>query len=271
MKMLLILVALLFISSTSQAKPLVFGVVPQQSAKKLAQKWGPLLAKVSKVSNVNIVFATAKNIPTFEKRLAEGHYDFAYMNPYHMVVFNNQPGYNALVKQSQKKIKGVIVVRRDSPVVDLEALRDKTLAFPAPAAFAASILPRGELLNQGISFKPQYVSSHDSVYLTVAKGLFPAGGGVIRTLKNTPQEIQQQLRVLWTTNTYTPHAIAAHPRLDHIVADKVQNVLIDLHQTSEGKQLLASLNFNAFESAENSDWDDVRELKINTLMPPAAE
>ena len=72
----------------ANAETLTFGVVPQQSASKLARLWTPILEQVSREVGVRIEFRTAKDIPTFEQRLASGEYDFAYMNPYHFTVFN---------------------------------------------------------------------------------------------------------------------------------------------------------------------------------------
>lgn len=46
------------------------------------------------------------------------------------------------------------------------------------AACAASVLPRAALKEVGIAFGPRYVRSHDSVYRTVAQGLYPASGGI---------------------------------------------------------------------------------------------
>ena len=52
------------------------GVVPQQSAAKLAAKWVPLSRYLEQKTGIHIVFATAPDIPTFEQRLLEGEYDF---------------------------------------------------------------------------------------------------------------------------------------------------------------------------------------------------
>ena len=62
---------------SSSAETLTFSVVPQQSASKLARLWSPILAYLSEQSGVKLQFTTAKDIPTFEKRLADGEYDFA--------------------------------------------------------------------------------------------------------------------------------------------------------------------------------------------------
>lgn len=251
--------------SLVQAQTLTLGIVPQQSAKKLARLWTPICSYLSEKVGHEIRFSTANDIPTFEKRVLEGQYDIAYMNPYHYTVFHERPGYNAIAKQKDKKIKGILVVPKDSTITNLEELDGSTLAFPAPAAFAASVLPRAKMAKDGINITPKYVSSHDSVYLTVSRNLFPAGGGVQRTLNNTAPAVNEKLKILWTTPGYTPHAIATHPDLDKDLKNKLQQALIDMNTDPKGQALLKTINFKGVEKAENKDWDDVRDLNITLL------
>ena len=248
----------------AQENTLTFGIVPQQSAKRLATLWTPILQHISQQTGLNIVFSTAKDIPTFEKRLKSGEYDIAYMNPYHYVVFNKTTGYSAIAKQINKTIQGVIVAKANSNIKTIEDLRGKRLAFPAPASFAATILPQAELNTLGITFTPMYVSSHDSVYLNVSKGFFPAGGGIKRTLNNMPIETKSLLTTIWKSAKYTSHAIATHPRVEDLSREKILTALINMTNTERGITLLKSINFKGFEMAENSDWDDVRALQIKT-------
>lgn len=267
MKTLMMICLLLMSSSHVYAQQtLSFGIVPQQSASKLAKLWGPIISELSKQSGLDIKFATAPNIPTFEQRLSEGEYDIAYMNPYHYVVFHQSAGYQALAKARDKYIKGIIVVAKDGNIETLSDLDNMSLSFPAPAAFAASILTQSDLSQRNINFKANYVSSHDSVYLTVAKGLYAAGGGVLRTFNNLDSAVQDKLRVLHTTHGYTPHAIATHPRVDPAQMKKIQLALLNLESTATGKQLLNSIKIKGFEEANNGDWDDVRDLQISTKV-----
>jgi phosphonate transport system substrate-binding protein len=242
-----------------------FGIVPQQSASKLAKLWGPILQQLSQESGYNLTFKTAPDIPSFEQRLASGEYDFAYMNPYHFTVFNQKPGYQAMAMARDKRIKGIIVVRKDSPIENLEQLNNTDMAFPAPAAFAASILTRAHLAEIGVKIRPHYVSSHDSVYLTVAKGLYVGGGGVMRTFNSIDESTRSQLRILWTTDGYTPHAIAFHTRIPPEIADTIQKQLLSLDESPDGKELLKGINLKGFTAADNAEWDDVRSLKIDLL------
>lgn len=244
---------------------LSFGVVPQQSASKLARLWAPLLSYLGNKAGMELRFRTAPDIPEFERRVAAGEYDFAYMNPYHYTVFSEKPGYRAFAKAKGQLLKGILVVRADSEIRDPHELEGATLVFPAPAAFAASVLPRAYLAQEGIAFNPKFVSSHDSVYLAVAKGLYPAGGGVVRTLDGLEPELKEQLRVLWTTKGYTPHAFAAHPRVPPEAVQRLGRAMQGASEDEEGRELLAALSMEGFEQAEDSDWDDVRALGIDLL------
>jgi len=267
MKKLIISLLILLYSPFIMAKTtLNFGVVPQQSASKLAQLWTPIFEELTLKSGIYIKFETAPDIPTFEKRLSQGKYDIAYMNPYHYVIFNQSPGYQALAKARDKRIKGIIVVAKDDAINNFNDLQNATLAFPAPASFAATILTQVDLKNNNITFQSKYVSSHDSVYRTVAKGIYPAGGGVLRTFNNIEPSIKEKLKILSTTKGYTPHAIAAHPSVTTEQVKKIQQALIAMEKSDAGKLLLNSIKIKGFEKAVNSDWNDIRKLNLSVKV-----
>ena len=245
------------------AEPLSVGITPLKPAAKLAEEWTPLLDEVAKRSGLALRFRTATSIPAYGERLDKGEYDIAYMNPYHYTVFAKQPGYRAFAKEKARKLVGIIVVAKDSPVQNLEELRGKVVAFPAPAAFAASILPRAEFTRQHIAIDERFVSSHDSVYRGVAQGSFAAGGGIKRTLEAIDPAISAKLRILSTTPAYVPHAFAAHPRLPSATLQNISTALQGLDQDENGRQLLAPLSFKGIEPAEDKDWDEIRKLRID--------
>jgi len=237
-----------------------FGVVPQQSASRLAAMWSPILARVSEDLGVRVEFRTTKDIPTFEACLAAGIYDFAYMNPVHYTIFSESGGYDAVARQSDKKLRGLLVVSQDSDIASIQDLEGANIAFPSSGAFGASVVPRAELRARGISFSPEYVRSHDSVYRAVAAGLMPAGGGVQRTFGAIEEELRAQLRVVYSTDGYTPHAIAAHDTVPVEIRAALLSILLDI--STNAPDLAASIGMNGFERALDDDWDDVRSLGL---------
>lgn len=257
----LALLILLAQADLSRADTMTFGVVPQQSASRLARVWLPVLADLTKDTGIQFKFATAKDIPTFEACLAKGAYDIAYMNPYHYVVFHDLSGYQAIAKQSKKKLKGILVTRMDSPIQGLNDLDSQRLAFPSPAAFGASVLPRAEMSARGIAFTPVYVKSHDSVYRAVADGLLPAGGGVLRTWNTVASDVRAKLRIFYETDGYTPHAFAVKSGLPDEARAKVSASLHTLSQRNP--KALKALGMTGIDVSSDKDWDDVRSLGLS--------
>jgi phosphonate transport system substrate-binding protein len=147
------------------------------------------------------------------------------------------------------------VVRKDSPVKSPAELNGKTIAFPSPNALGASLLMRADLSNLfHIRFAPLYVTSHDSVYLHVAKGLAEAGGGVEKTLREQKAAIRDALKVIYTTRPMPSHPVAAHPRVNRRDAEKVRRAFIEMEATPDGRELLAKIPMNHPVSAAIQDY-----------------
>ncbi len=254
------------ISQSDPKKKFTFGVVPQQSATKLARTWIPLLDNISEKTGIRLEFRTEKDISTFEKELFNEGYDISYMNPYHYIFFNKLHHYQVFLKRKNKPIKGIIVVRKDSSYCRLKDFHKQKLAFPSPAAFAASILTQAQFKLLNIDIAPSYVSSHDSVYRAVAKGLYPGGGGVIRTFSKVDQQVKNQLKILWTSKGYTPHAWAAHPRVPNHIIRELAQFMILLVDDPQGFELLKTVGLESgLINAVDKDYDDIRALKLDSL------
>ncbi|GGF55355.1 phosphate ABC transporter substrate-binding protein [Terasakiella brassicae] len=245
----------------ARAETLYFGIVPQQAATRLANMWLPFMQELSAQTGLDIRFATMKDIPTFEQCLAQGAYDIAYMNPYHYTVFSKKSGYRAFAHQSEKKLKGLIVVKKGSEVTSLAGLDKKKVAFPSPAAFGASVLPRTEMKAEGLKIEPVYVKSHDSVYKSVIAGYFVAGGGVLRTFNSIPQGMRDQLQVIYRTGAYTPHAFAVNGAMPEEHLATIQNAMLDIARHKPG--LMKSIGMTGLVTAQDSDWNDVRKLDLS--------
>lgn len=254
--------ALALLPARAAEKVYTFGISPQNSATELAETWSPVLAWLSARSGIRLRFATATSSADFSARLGKGAFDFCYVNPQQYTLLNKKPGYTAFAREKDRSLKGILVVGRQSKIDSLQQLDGATLVFSSPTSFAASVLPQAELRKQGIRFTPQYVNSHESVYLNVAKGLYPAGGGIVRTFELADPETRDALRVLFSTKSYPPHAIASHPRVPASARDKLRAAMLAMNEDPVGKELLAVIKFKGFEAGIDSDWDGIRALDL---------
>lgn len=263
---LLLLIPLLYITTPAHADGKVYtvGVVPQFEARRIALIWQPILDEVSKRSGLKLELKASPNIPDFETQFSAGEFDFAYMNPYHAILANEKQGYTPLLRDNGRSLFGIIVVKKDSPIQSVKELDGKTVAFPAPNALGASLLPRAELDRKfNIKTNDIYVKSHSSVYLNVLLGKAAAGGGVQKTLSQQPEKIRDQLRILYKTNQVPPHPLSAHPRIDKSIQDRVTAAFLELGSSDEGKALLKKIPMKKIGGASIKDYGPIRKLGLD--------
>lgn len=244
------------------ANQISLGVVPQQSPLKLAKKWLKVTAYLEEQTGIKVVFKTKRSIPAFEKELYEGKYDIAYMNPYHFVVANKKQNYEAFTR-ADKKIVGIVLSKdKNIDISKLENIKGKTFLFPAPNAFAATLLPKFEFrekYNFDIDKQAnvKYVNSHDSVYKGVSRNIGQFGGGIVRTFNNfIDKNDKDKLNIIYKTDAYPSHPIAAHPNLDKQIVLKLQKAFLNMPK--DIKKLLSIKNFII---TDNKEYEVIKEVK----------
>jgi len=225
-------------------KVYTFDVVPQFPAAKIYTTWSPLLQRIGQEAGLCFELRVSASIPEFEQRFLKGESDFTFLNPYHAVLAYQKKKYQPLLADTQDLLTGILVVRSDNPIKNLNDLKGKNVSFPAPNSFAASLLIRAELAKQKIDVNPVFVKTHSNVYRSVINKDALAGGGVNNTLDNEAPEVRQQLRVLYETPAYTPHPIATHPSVTSEVRERFLKAMVKLSQDEEGQKLLDGINLN---------------------------
>lgn len=217
-------------------------IVPQYTPLLIHRNWRPLLARLQRDAGIKLKVKTYNNFRQFLSALRSGEPDFSYLAPYHLMLARRAQGYQPLIRDDSQKLIGLLLVRKDSSLSSVHELNGKTIAFPSPNAFAASLYMRSWLhKNVGINFTPRYVGTHDNVYRHVVKGQVHAGSGVNTTLASQPSALQQHLRVLYEVPGVVTHPFAAHPRVSVKVQARVQQVIMEMVNDPEGRKLLGAV------------------------------
>lgn len=256
------LILLMLFVTYSFSADLVLGVVPQQSPLKLSKKWIKVTDYLNKETGLNVVFKTEKSIPKFEKELYSGKYDISYMNPYHFIVANSKQDYKAIIR-AKKNIVGILLAKDSQVEFSKENLKGKTFLFPAPNAFAATLLTKFELkqkfdIDIDKEAKVLYVNSHDSVYKGISRDIGYLGGGIIRTFNNfLDKNDKDKVKIVYKTEAYPSHPIAVHPRVSTEVSEKIQKAFLNM--PDDIKKILSIKNFR---TTDTKEFDAIKEIGV---------
>lgn len=240
------------------------GVVPQFHSRKMVSIWKPILTLVEKKTGLKLKLAGPPSIQAFEKDFMAGEFDFAYMNPYHILLAHESEGYIPLIRDTGRALQGVLVVRHDDDINSVSDLNGKTFAFPAPNALGASLMIRAELTDAfKIDFSPEYVNTHTSVYLNVALGQAAAGGGVQNTFNRQSEDVRSVLKIIHRTAKVPPHPLVVHPRVPENVRQAITNAFLDLGKSEHGKMLLKKIPIKNIGQASIEEYLPLAEFKLN--------
>jgi phosphonate transport system substrate-binding protein len=245
-----------------------FAVVPQFEQRRLFKIWRPLLNELERRTGLKFELIGTHTIPAFEREFMRGAFDFAYMNPYHIVAGHRTQGYEPLVRDGVRQLRGIIVVRKDSPFTSLADLDGHTIAFPSPNALGAALLPRADLQEAKVKYESRYTQTHTSVYLHVAKGLVDAGGGVRSTLDVQSKELKAALRILHETRGLSSHPICAHSRVPMRDRERVRRALLEMGEDAKGRALLAGIPMEKPVAARLEDYRVITDWGLERLYIP---
>jgi phosphonate transport system substrate-binding protein len=255
-------IMILLLVSYSIATELTLGIVPQQSPLKLSKKWSKVTEYLYKQTGIKVHFKTKSSIPKFEKELYAGKYDIAYMNPYHFILANEKQNFQAFIR-AKKNIVGIMLSKEKNIDFTKDNLKNQTFLFPAPNAFAATLLTKFEF-KEKFNFdidkegKVLYVNSHDSVYKGIARDIGYLGGGIIRTYNNfVAKNDKESIHIVYKTNAYPSHPIAAHPRVSKELIVKLQTAFLKMP-----KELKKILSIKDFKATDTKEFDIIKKIGV---------
>lgn len=273
-----LVIAVLYLSSVfamfpsgagaQESKVYTLAVVPQAQAIAIAQKWAPFALKLSQAAGVTIQIKTYySTIPQFEADLRNGVPDFAYMNPYHIVMVHKSQNYIPLIRDNDPLV-GILVAHKNTGINFIQDVNGKEIVFPAPNAFGASLYMRALLTRQErIKFTPRYVQTHDNVYRHVLLDKAAAGGGVKDTFDSEPADIKNHLKIIYQTPPTVSHPLAAHPRVPASVRKKVMQAVLTLGGDKANKELFAGIEIDKpVEADYESDYAPLAKLGLEKFI-----
>jgi phosphonate transport system substrate-binding protein len=243
-----------------------FAVHPLYNPNKLMQAYQPLIDFLnSKVKGVKFTLEASRDYAIYEEKYSNRKPDFLLPNPWQTLQAIKK-GYHVLAMAGDPQdFKGIFIVRKDGNIRLPFDLKGKAVSYPAPTALAACIMPQYFLHRSGINvtidIENRYVGSQESSIMNVYIGQTSAGvtwPPPWRAFKKDHPREASELKVIWETESLVNNSVMLRDDVPVDVGKQVQKLLINLHETEQGKKILSGMETSVFLMASDKDYDIVR-------------
>ncbi len=179
-------------------------------------------------------------------------------------------------KGGVSEYSSVIVVRKDSGITDLDGLRGHNIACEDPESTSGYILPKASLISLGYKLVEMsgptiavpndqigYVFSggEENLLPWVLSGKTTASFMAIALFNEQPQTDKDQLTVLYQTISVPRHIMLVNPTMDKTLRDKIVQLMMEMDQNPEGKQVLTTFEKTAkFDNFPKDPVDTIKDL-----------
>lgn len=253
--------------SVTATRTVTFAVHPLHSPQHLAVLYQPLVDQLQRrLPDLQFRLEASSSYPAYEQKLRERRVALTLPNPYQTIVAERH-GYRVIAKVADDDdFRGLILLRKDSPVRSPHDLAGKAVSFPAPTALAATLLPQRWLHDQGVSMQSieaRYVGTQESSILNVALGKTAAGATwpqAWRTFTAQQPELAAQLVVKWKTPALINNSIMVRADVDEETASRLSAALVAMSSDIEGQRVLKQIGLKGFEVADGRAYDRVRDF-----------
>lgn len=257
-------------SFASAQSPLVIGVFPRRDPAITIQLFKPLRDYLAKELGMPVRLETARDFTSFELRLAQQRYDLVHLNQYQYITAHDQTGYDAIAQNEEfgeQDISGAIYVRTDSNLSDLTQLKGKNILFGGgDKAMMSYIVPTYLLRKAGLKagdYLENFAKSPPNAVLATYMGQCDAGGAgaVVLKLPLIKNKIDTSKLTLLARSQPLPHLPwATKHGMDPSLKVKIQNIFINLKDTTKGQAVLKAAQLTGLNLALDSNYDIHREI-----------
>lgn len=256
------------VSAAGESHVYSFGVHPLHNPERLFKAYQPLVDYLNaRLDGPTLRLEASRDYPAYDEKLFSRQFHFALPNPYQTVRAIDL-GYRAIAKlDNDIDFRGIILVRKDSGIRQISDLKGKKISYPAPSALAATMMPQWYLFEHGLDpirdASSLYAGSQESSMLNVFQGNTAAGctfPPAWRAFSRERPDLAAALDVKWQTSTLPSIGFVVRDDVPGVLAMKVRNLLITLHEQPEGQAVIAAMGQARFVEANDKSYEPVREF-----------
>jgi len=261
--------ALVTIGSGPAAAEIRLGTVPRLSTAELQTMYNPLAEYLAKEIGEKVTIVVPKDFEAFKDAVKTGKMDIGFSNPLIYVQMKNKTNIEPLALSSEVKsgtrLRGIIIVRKDSGFSKVQDLKGKKFVFvdkdsAAGYVFQMLLLNKAGLdVDKDISLLP-FAKKHDNVTSAVFNKTADAGGIREDELDKAKDKLDiAQLRILAYTDYFPNWPLFATAKLNPGLSAKIKAALLKLKPNDpQNEKILGPARLTGFVPVADKDYDDLR-------------
>jgi len=253
------------------SNPLRFGVFPRRNANITFQMFKPLADYLSKSLGREVKLVTAKDFEQFSRAVQHREFDIVHFNQLHYIESAEHGDYKVIVMNEEfgsATISGAIAVRADSEIKKIDDLRGKRILFGGDkTAMIAYIVNTVHLRQAGLmdgDYEELFAKNPPNATMAMYRKRVDAAGTGNMAMnfpflkKNGIDPSEIRLFITSPPLAHIPWAVNRH--LDTELQARIQQLLIKLDQSDEGKALLDNAQLTGLRIAQDKDYDIYRKI-----------
>lgn len=241
-----------------ETRPLLFGVLNQQSPIQTAEKWNPLLRYLTQKTGIPLQLKMGLTVEQTDAMMGREEFDLVFTNHNFQTEFDGK--YRVLARWAGKPIHGVIAVLEDSPVQRIEDLRGRVVAFPSMEAFVGFAVPTVALKAAGVSVIPKMAGNQDGALAQLKARQAHAAAVNSRFLEQYAARENIRYRKIFASEPYHELPVIIHPRVPAAQATALYRALLNMATDPAAAAALRQAGSHGFETAAESDYANVRAI-----------
>ena len=246
-----------------------FITVPRLSAAELQTIYAPLVEYLSSEVGEKVTLVVPKDFEGVEKEVKAGKADIGFVNPLIYVQVKQSVNIEPLALSSEVKsgtrLRGIVIVRKDSNMIKLQDLKGKKFSFVEEDSPAGHIFQKLLLSKAGFDLKKDvimlpYAKTHENVVMAVFNKTADAGGVREEQLDKMKGSLDiSQLKVVGFTDYFPNWPFFSAPSLKKGSADKIRAALLKLKPNEpQNAKILGPARLTGFIPVADKEYDDLR-------------
>jgi phosphonate transport system substrate-binding protein len=261
------------ISLRDDAASITYAYLPQYSHRVSYERHHLLVKHLAEATGRNIRQIFPDTFTEHMIMIAEGRADISFVNPFTYIKIAelyNARAFARVVEREGRGFRGQIICRSDDArIKDIGDVKGKRWVAVDPSSAGGYLFALGHFFDNGvqksdfseIAFAPGPGGKQEKVVLSVYNGRYDVGSIREGTLEVTADTVElEKIRVLAVTQTYPGWVFAARDGLAEDTLRAVSEAMFSLREHPEHSRILSEADIDGIISAEDKDFDAVRQL-----------